>query len=129
MTEENSTVTEEFQETIEEKVEEKVDEKEEEPLEKPIPPPKVKKPRTEKQKEAFRKARLALDEKRKKERERKAASKKPRGRPQKKPVTEAGEEPVPQPNKINRRIKKSQVIIDASESSEEEIIYVKNKKK
>ena len=94
-----------------ETIEEKVEEKEEEPLEKPIPAPKVKKPRTEKQKEAFRKARLALDEKRKRERERKAASKKPRGRPQKKPESESGEEPVPQPQKINRRIKKSSTTV------------------
>ena len=55
----------------------------EEDIEKEAPAPKQRKPRTEKQKQAFEKARLALAEKRKKDKERKEATRKPRGRPKK----------------------------------------------
>ena len=51
--------------------------------------PKVKRPRTKAQQEAFKKAQLALKAKREKEKERKAsAPKKARGRPAKKPKTQ-----------------------------------------
>ena len=54
-------------------------------IEKPTPP---KKARSEKQRAAFEKAQAALKLKREKERELKATSKKPRGRPKKSAVEE-----------------------------------------
>ena len=66
-------------ETIEEKSPTVEDNTEDEgPIEKPTPP---KRARSEKQRAAFEKAQAALKIKREKERELKAASKKPRGRP------------------------------------------------
>ena len=82
--------------------------------------PKVKRPRTKAQQEAFKKAQLALKAKREKEKERKAsAPKKARGRPAKK----------------NKPKKETRVIFDdsesetsSSESEDQEIVYVQRRK-
>ena len=107
-------------------------------LEKPELKPK--KERSAAQKRAFEKARLALAEKRRVVREKKALEpKKPRGRPVKKgndpPVSIENTENLDKftdnlkISKKKKNVKKTQVIIDESDSSsEEEIIYVKNKK-
>ena len=82
--------------------------------------PKVKRPRTKAQQEAFKKARLALKAKREKEKERKAsAPKKARGRPAKKN----------KPKKETRVIFDSESETSSSESDEQEVVYVQRRKK
>ena len=83
--------------------------------------PKVKRPRTKAQQEAFKKAQLALKAKREKEKERKAsAPKKARGRPAKKQ----------KPKKETRVIfDDSESETSSSESDEQEVVYVQRRKK
>ena len=87
------------------------------------PGAKPKKPRSEAQKAAFEKARMALVEKRKAA----TASKpppKPRGRPKK-----VAEEPVEKPQKKEKKVsyvlEESSSSEEESSSSEEEVVYVK----
>ena len=101
-----------------------------EKLEKPKP---TKKPRTEKQIQAFEKAKLALKKKREAEKQRKLASKKPRGRPPKKipDMNNKMDHPIEQSDHITkkRKPKSTKYIINESDSSseDEQIIVVKKK--
>ena len=82
--------------------------------------PKVKRPRTKAQQEAFKKAQLALKAKREKEKERKAsAPKKARGRPAKKP----------KPKKETRVGFEESESETSSSESDQEIVYVQRRKK
>ena len=92
------------------------------------PPPK--RPRSEKQRKAFEKAQAALKAKREKERELKAASRKPRGRPKK--VLEESAQSVEVPKKRQRAAKQTEVFIEdgtSSSDSEPEQIVVKTRRK
>ena len=84
--------------------------------------PKVRRPRTKAQQEAFKKAQLALKAKREKEKERKAsAPKKARGRPAKKQQ---------KPKKETRVIfEASESETSSSESEDQEVVYVQRRKK
>ena len=88
---------------------------------------KPKRPRTEKQKAAFEKARKALAEKR----AAKAASKRKPGRPAKQPQVEQVEELPPAKPKTRRQPKVRYVELSSSSSSEseEEVVYVQRKSK
>jgi len=88
---------------------------EEEVLDKVLETKKPKKERTEKQKQAFEKARITRAENIKKRKEEAEKNKKPRGRPVKKKEEIPIEEPIEEE--------------EESESSEEEIIYKKKPKK
>ena len=82
--------------------------------------PKVKRPRTKAQQEAFKKAQLALKAKREKEKERKAsAPKKARGRPAKKQ----------KPKKETRVVFEESESESSSSESDQEIVYVQRRKK
>ena len=82
--------------------------------------PKVKRPRTKAQQEAFKKAQLALKAKREKEKERKAsAPKKARGRPAKKQ----------KPKKETRVVFEDSESETSSSESDQEIVYVQRRKK
>ena len=103
-------------------------EEEEGSIEKAAPP---KRPRSEKQRKAFEKAQAALKAKREKDRELKAASRKPRGRPKKVPEVEESVEEVPK-NAGRRRQKQTEVFIEdgtSSSDSEPEQIVVKTRRK
>ena len=106
-------------------------EEEEGSIEKAAPP---KRPRSEKQRKAFEKAQAALKAKREKDRELKAASRKPRGRPKK--VLEESAQSVEsvevKPNAARRRQKQTEVFIEdgtSSSDSEPEQIVVKTRRK
>ena len=105
-------------------------EEEEGSIEKAAPP---KRPRSEKQRKAFEKAQAALKAKREKDRELKAASRKPRGRPKKVPEVEESVEEVPK-NAGRRRHagRQTEVFIEdgtSSSDSEPEQIVVKTRRK
>ena len=92
---------------------------------------KPKRPRSEKQKAAFIKAREALAEKRKAAAEVKALNKKKPGRPRVPP--KAKEDPVAAQPKKEKKEKKVQYVLEESSSSssseeEEEVVYVKRSK-
>ena len=147
--EENLPITENIVETDENEQDEELVSQLADTLERPILNSKnsTKRPRSEAQVKAFAKARLALDEKRKLDRAKKQAEKKPVGRPKKKekvkepPVesvnTVKPEDTLPSLKEISNSNKKSKkkitnmIIEDNSSSSDDdqEIIYVKNKKK
>lgn len=108
-------------------------EEEEGSIEKAAPP---KRPRSEKQRKAFEKAQAALKAKREKDRELKAASRKPRGRPKK--VLEESAQSVEsvevKPNAARRRHagRQTEVFIEdgtSSSDSEPEQIVVKTRRK
>ena len=147
--EENLPITENILETDEKEQDEEIVAELADTLERPILNSKnsTKRPRSEAQVKAFAKARLALDEKRKLDRAKKQAEKKPVGRPKKKekvkePPVESvksvkPEDTLPSLKGINNSNKKyknkitNMIIEDNSSSSDDdqEIIYVKNKKK
>ena len=127
---ENVSDTEPIQATIEDvEVKEDIADTDEK-LEKPKP---TKKPRTEKQIQAFEKAKLALKKKREAEKQRKLASKKPRGRPPKKvpDMNNKMDHPIEQSDHITKKKKpkSTKYIINESDSSseDEQIIVVKKK--
>jgi hypothetical protein len=141
--EDNLPITENIVETDEKEHDEELVSQLADTLERPILNSKntTKRPRSQAQVKAFAKARLALDEKRKLDRERKKAQKKPVGRPKKEtlkeipPVESVPEDTLPSLKGINNSNKKyknkvtNMIIEDNSSSSDDEIIYVKNKKK
>ena len=145
--EENLPITENILETDEKEQDEEIVAELADTLERPILNSKnsTKRPRSEAQVKAFAKARLALDEKRKLDRAKKQAEKKPVGRPKKKekvkePPVESvksvkTEDTLPSLKEISNSNKKyknkitNMIIEDNSSSSDDEIIYVKNKKK
>ena len=124
------------------------DDEEEEVLDKVLETKKPKKERTEKQKQAFERARIKRAENIKKRKEEAEANKKPRGRPIKKPVSpppptyessesEEEEEEIlykKKPKKVVKKKTKKQKVVyisddssDYSSSSEEEEVIVKPK--
>tara|TARA_R110002153_G_scaffold216610_1_gene369121 strand:- start:454 stop:984 length:531 start_codon:yes stop_codon:yes gene_type:complete len=121
------------------------DDEEEEVLDKVLETKKPKKERTEKQKQAFERARIKRAENIKKRKEEAEANKKPRGRPIKKPPpppeesseSEEEEEEIvykKKPKKVVKKKTKKQKVVyisddssDYSSSSEEEEVIVKPK--
>ena len=89
------------------------------------PPPK--RPRSEKQRKAFEKAQAALQAKREKDRELKAASRKPRGRPKK--VLEESAQSVEsvevKPKRQRHAGQQTEVFIEDSTSSSDSEYYIK----